>query len=175
MVVVDSVYVKIAGDEEWRSYYGGSWMQTANTAIETADDEMYAQFGVNLMQYGYANWDSNPDSGNVTACTLLGDLTADLSPGTSDILIGFSKNYSTNWAGCSELGGDEAEIMWASSGYDRWVTLQHEVSHLFNVPDRYPDPNGLHQDDVMEYQYSNPDFWCSTDWAIFNSHKTKFN
>jgi hypothetical protein len=180
MVVTYNVYVKIAADEEWRAYYGGGF-SVGNSAIEAADNAMFSEFGVNLSWNESVNWDSSPDSGDVDACDLLNDLKADLSPGASDVLIGFAKNYSNNYAGCAEIGGDEAEVNWNSSSYNRWVTTQHEVSHLFYLPDRYPDPNNFHTMDVMENQYEKPDFWCTSypygqsDWLIFYGSADKFN
>lgn len=181
-VVTHTVYVKIAADEEWRSYYGIGDFTKANDAIEVADGAMYSEFGVDLVWWSYANWDSSPDSGDVDACDLLNDLKADLSPGTADVLIGFAKNYSNNYGGCAEINGDEAEVNWNPSSYNRWVAAQHEVSHLFGLPDRYPDPNNRHIDDVMENPYTAPDFWCSYyagsgygDRGIFAQNAGKFD
>lgn len=172
--------MKLAADEEWRAYYGSNAFTVANSSLEAADDAMYAEFGVDLYWYQTVNWDSSPDSGNVDACTLLDDLRVDLSPGSSDVLLGFAKNYSTNYSGCAERPGDEAEVSWNSSSYNRWVTTQHEVSHLFGLPDRYPDPNHVHVDDVMENQFTTPDYWCTTipggnpDWLLFYQARGRF-
>jgi hypothetical protein len=179
LVVTHVVTAKIATDEEWRSYYGSNSFQTANSAMESADDKMFVNWGIDFQQYQTANWDSSPDSG-VNACDLLNDLKADLSPGSSDVLLGFAKNPSTNYAGCSEIDGDEAEVNWDGSSYNRWVTTQHEIGHLFAAPDRYPDPNNLHIDDVMENQFTDPDFWCSHyqqyagDYTIISLKAPKF-
>jgi hypothetical protein len=170
LVVVHTVTVKIATDEEWRSYYGANAVTVANNALEAADDAMYTKFGIDLYHYLNKNWDSSPDSG-VDACDLLDDLKADASPGSADILIGFAKNNSTNYSGCAENGGDEAEVNWASLHQDRWVTLQHEVSHLFGAPDRYPDPYGTHNDDVMENQYNDFNKWCTYVPVGLNDHE----
>jgi hypothetical protein len=181
MVVTHTVYVKIAVDEEWRDYYGQTAFTPANSAIESADNAMYTEFGVNLVKYQTAYWDSSPDSGDVDACDLLNDLAADLNPGTSDVLIGFAKNYSNNYGGCAELNGDEAEVNWDSGSYGRWVRTQHEVSHLYGLPDRYPDSGNMHRDDVMENAYTDPSFWCQYfnmgdgDWQIFHSMADKFD
>lgn len=178
-VVTHTVHVKLAADEEWRSYYGANAYSTANNAIEAADNSMFTQFGIDLYWYNTANWDSSPDGGDVDACDLLGDLMNDLNPGTSDALIGFAKNFSNNYAGCAEPNGDEAEVNWNSSSYNRWVTTQHEVSHLFGAPDRYGPDADIHTDDVMENQYEDPDFWCTQqnfeDWDIVMSHSMKFD
>lgn len=181
-VVTHTVFVRIAVDEEWRSYYGSYAFSRAIDAIEAADGAMYSEFGVNLVKYQTTDWDSSPDSGDVDACDLLNDLMADRSPGASDVLIGFAKNYSNNYAGCAEINGDEAEVNWNPSSYNRWVTTQHEVSHLFGLPDRYPDPNNSHIDDVMENPYTDPDFWCSYyagsgygDRGIFGQNAGKFD
>lgn len=183
MVVTHTVYVKIAVDEEWRSYYPTNAFTVATSTMEAADNAMFSEFGVNLVRYQTANWDSSPDSGDVNACDLLGDLMADLSPGTSDVLLGFAKNYSNNYGGCAERGGDEAEVNWNPSSYSRWVVTQHEVSHLFDLPDRYPDPSDMHIDDVMEDPYNSPDWWCNwyqggsnqSDWWIFYNNSSKFD
>jgi hypothetical protein len=177
-VVTHKVYVKLAADEEWRSYYGTSAYSTAAATMESADNALLSEFGIDLTHYQTSNWVSNP-GGARNACDLLADLKADLSPGASDILLGFAKNYSSNYSGCAELNGDEAEVNWNSSSYNRWVTTQHEVSHLFNAPDRYPDPFNQHQLDVMENQYESPGFWCSQggfdDHGRVQANATKFD
>lgn len=181
MVVTHTVWVKLAADEEWRSYYGVESFTVAYNTMEAADNAMFSEFGVDLRRNATANWDSSPDSGDVDACDLLNDLKADLSPGTSDVLIGYAKNYSNNYSGCAEINGDEAEVNWSSSSYNRWVTTQHEVSHLFNLPDRYPDPNNSHTMDVMENQFEKPDFWCTAipfgpdDHLLFELYADKFD
>ncbi len=181
MVVTHTVWVKIAADEEWRTYYGANAFNIAGQDMEKADDAMYSMFGIDLVRYQTANWDSSPDSG-VDACGLLDDLKNDLNPGSSELLLGFAKNSSTNYAGCAEINGDEAEVNWNSSSYNRWVTTQHEVSHIFAAQDRYPDTLNIHTLDVMENQFDKPDYWCTyfqgsytnSDNGLIYDHSAKF-
>jgi hypothetical protein len=53
------------------------------------------------------------------------------------------------------------------------------MSHFFGAPDRYPDPNNLHENDVMEYHYSYPNWWCAqsgyNDRGIIKSHNAKYD
>lgn len=180
-VVIHTVHVKLATDEEWRAYYGSNAFTVANRALETADDAMNSKFGVDLYWYQSRDWDSDPDSGSPDACDLLEDLMADFNPGNSDIVLGFAKNLSVNYGGCAEFNGDEAVVAWEDTNYERWVRAQHEVSHLFGLPDRYPDPSGTHPDDVMEKPYDKPDYWCVAwyhnipDFDIFSDHAGKFD
>jgi hypothetical protein len=176
-VTTYTVYTKLAADEEWRSYFGSSAWSWANSAMETADDEMAAQFGINFTEYQRYTWVTFPDTTRAV-CNILGELAADADPGAADVLLGYSKNAVSGGAGCAEINGDEAVVMYSSSSYNRWVTSQHEMSHLFAAPDRYPDPNNLHRNDVMENQYTDPDFWCSQDgyedYVIMYQHRAKF-
>lgn len=178
LVVTHSISVKLATDEEWRAYYGTNSMTVANNALEAADNAMFSEFGIDFYWYTTYDWDSAPDSAR-SSCSLLGELASDASPGTADVLLGFAKNLANSGAGCAEVPGDEAEVNWNSSSYNRWVTTQHELSHLFGAPDRYPDPDNLHANDVMENQYDAPDFWCTGigywDWLIVRDSAGKFD
>lgn len=174
-VVTHSVYVKVAADEEWRSWYGANAFAVATDAIEAADDATYAEFGINLIKHSTVNWTSNPGS-SPNACDLRNDLDADFNPSPADIVLGFSKNYSVDFAGCA--AGNVAEVNWNQSSYNMWVTTQHEVSHIFGAPDRKSTLLN-HPVDVMENQYQAPDFWCTTsgynDWGLISFNAAKFD
>lgn len=178
LVVTHTVNVKLAVDEEWRAFYGSSAWTVANNALESADNALYAQFGIDFVWYTSYTWDTYPDTAR-TSCSLHAELVADADPGTGDVLLGYSKNAASNGQGCAEIPGDEAEVNWHSDAYVRWVATQHELSHLFGPPDRYPDPFNQHANDVMEYPYDEPNFWCVAigyyDWLIIDDHAGQFD
>jgi hypothetical protein len=183
LVVTHTVYVKLALDEEWRSYYGANAFTVANNALEAADDEMYSQFGINMYWNSSYNWDTSPDTAR-NQC----DIFAEMGPGHDDIplgagndvVVGYSKNAGGS-GGCADTPGNHALIKWESTALGRWEVSQHEFSHMFGAPDRYGPccdyPN--HPTDVMENQYEEPNFWCTAigyaDWLIMSNGAGRFD
>jgi hypothetical protein len=176
-VVTHNHWVKALGDEEWRDYYGTTWDDKINNAIERADDAMYTEFGIDFRVNTIQQWDTSPDSARNT-CDLQTELRADFNLGTNDSLAGYSGNaHLENWYGCASGPDKEAAIAVSLHGsttsqqaYNHWTTTQHEYGHKYGLVDRYPDPNNIHPNDVMEDQYNWPDFWCVT--APFYDHAT---
>jgi hypothetical protein len=163
-VVVHVNNVKVAGDEEWRAHYGSSWDSKANSALERADDDFYARFGIDFRVFKYVTWDSYPDTPR-HACTQVNEASTKVGIGAADTVAVFSGNAATDGVfGCSishyaivVLHGEDL----AGEKYRSWVTSQHEMSHQYGATDKYPDPGNLHPNDVMEDQYNYPGFWCT--------------
>jgi hypothetical protein len=182
LVVTHTVFTRAAGDEEWRSFYGGSWQSEANSRVESADDEMYLQFGIDFTVWSYAEWSSGPNSAQ-PICNLLSDLTSKVSKLTGDVVTGFTNNaMSGSTHGCA--GGNHAVVhLHGSTPAQRatnvWRILRHEYSHFYGAPDRYPDPGNNHTNDVMEDPYNFPQVWCTqagyNDWGIVNSNRAKYD
>lgn len=67
----------------------------------------------------------------------------------------------------------------AQRQFNVWATARHEYSHQFGAPDRYPDPNNLHTNDVMEDHYNFPNLWCTqsgyNDWGKVNANRAKYD
>lgn len=183
MVVTHSVSVKLAADEEFRAYYGTSgWKSWAWSVVETADNEMYAEFGIDFVVSTYVGWDSYPDTSR-SSCQLVTELRDDVSNGTSDTVAGFSKNATSGSKGCAFIGGRHTATLHHGSPtsseekYSQWTVQQHEFSHLFYAPDRSPEE--YHSLDVMENQYEKPNYWCRnivfSDWGYVNSNSDIFD
>ena len=181
-VTTHNVYVKSAADEEYRAFYGsGAWQQWTNSIVEYADDRLWTEFGINYTVREYQNWDSYPDTSR-SVCNLLSELEADILRGTQDVVAGFGKNATSGSKGCAQA--NHTIVLWHTDPdpnnerFAEWTTQQHETSHTFGAPDRYPDPNGLHPNDVMEDQYHYYNKWCTkagyNDWGIVNSHAGKY-
>jgi hypothetical protein len=181
-LVTHTVYARVTGDEEWRSFYGANWMSEAEARMEAADNAMFSQFGIDFVELNFWAWDSAPDSSRPICNTgLLEELVADVPRGSADVVVGYTNN-TTSGTGCSvgnhtlvKLHGSTT----ASRIFNVWTTSQHEFSHLFGAPDRYPDPGNFHTNDVMENQYTNPDFWCTQthyeDWSFLWANKAKYD
>ena len=157
MVVTHAVYARVAGDEEWRQRFGTGWEEQARAAMETADNEMFAEFGIDFRVWGYAAWITTDDSPR-GICDLLGELGTDVSVSGADVVVGYVDNATSGRSyGCA--ASRKTIVKW--HGFDNvWKTSQHEFSHLFNAPDRYPDPEGRHNTDVIEDHYNYADYWC---------------
>jgi Metallo-peptidase family M12 len=184
LVVTHIAYVKLALDEEWRGWYGSTGAtQTATAAIETADNALFSNWGIDLRVNNVANWDSGPDNSR-EVCDMLFELWVDVGTGSSHIVYGFSKNLGGG-TGCAHIGGDHAMTKWhgantSERAFNHWVTTQHEISHIYNAPDQYPDPNNVHPGDVMENQYTWPSTWCHNatgfnDWFTMYDHADRFD
>jgi hypothetical protein len=178
--VVFNNWIKGAGDEEWRTHYGASWDDKINNAVERADDQMYVEFGIDFRVWSIKQWDSYPD-GTRDCGSLINELKSDIGVGSGgDTVAGYTGTVISNGAGCSiayyalvERQGSTAD----EERYNAWVVTQHEYGHLYNAPDRYPDPYNLHPNDVMEDPYGSPDYWCTKagydDWGrIFDARAT---
>ncbi len=99
---------------------------------------------------------SYPDTSR-SVCNLLSELEGDILRGSQDVVAGFGKNTTSGSKGCAQ--GNYTIVLWHTDPdpnnerFAEWTTQQHETSHTFGAPDRYPDPNNLHPNDVMEDQY----------------------
>ncbi len=59
-------WIKVAGDDEWRVAYGTNWQTKANNSLERADDQMFAEFGIDFRVLSYVTtWDTYPDTARV--------------------------------------------------------------------------------------------------------------
>ena len=173
------VYVRVAADEEWRAYYGSTWMTQASNRIEAADNAMYSNFGIDLRVRDYFYWDTYPDSSRHICSSLFQELSNDVPHGSgNDVVFAFTKNAYTGGAGCASGGNNKGLAAYQSYSSD-WKVVQHEFGHIYNIPDRYPDPSGLHEDDVMEKIYTHYDHWCISspyhDWNNMWSNSGKFD
>lgn len=100
-VVTHTHWIKAVGDEEWRSFYGATWDDQTNNAIERADDAMYVEAGIDFRVSTIQHWDTWPDTKRNT-CDIQTELRADFNLGTNDSLAGYSGNaHLENWYGCA--------------------------------------------------------------------------
>lgn len=180
-VVTHTVWTRIVADEEWRSFYGTAWATEAQSRVETADNALFSQFGIDFRNFFTGTWTTSPNTAR-GICNILSELQADIPLGDADVVSGFTNNAVTGSShGCA--GGNHEVVhlhgsTTAQRVYNVWVTVQHEYSHFFGAPDRYPDPNNLHTNDVMEDHYNFPSIWCTqagyNDWGIVNSNRAKY-
>lgn len=174
-VVTHSVYARVAYDEEWASFYGSAASSEATARMETADNAMYAQFGIDFRLSFNVQYFSSPNTGR-SICTLLSELQSKVGRGVDDVVVGYVNNPMTGSSyGCATTNYTIVHLHGSTTSqrqYNVWTTSQHEFSHLFNAPDRYPDPNNLHTNDVMEDHYNFPNLWCKqtgyNDWGRVN-------
>lgn len=180
-VVTHTVNVKVFGDDEWRSYYGTSWQSAATNRVEAADDQMFVEFGIDFVVGTTATWDSNDTARSI--CTILSEFAGETSYSGYDAAVGFNNNALTGGShGCAS--GNDAVIDLHGSTANQlitnvWKTARHEFSHWYGAPDRYPDPNNLHTNDIMEDHYNFYNTWCTqsgyNDWGKVNSNAGKYD
>ncbi|TAH34337.1 MAG: hypothetical protein EYC70_15430 [Planctomycetota bacterium] len=60
-----SVRTHHPGDEEWRAAYGSGWQSTISGIVESADNAMHANWGIDLVPNSYYTWDSK-DSNTIS-------------------------------------------------------------------------------------------------------------
>lgn len=156
-VTTHLVVTKVAADEEWRTFFGSTnWDDAARDRLEAADNQMYTNWGIDIVVTSYVPWDSNPDSG-ASCGVLLYDARADVGRGTSDVVAAFTLQ-DTGSGGCTD-GSWAILIDYQSSSAD-WKVTQHELSHLYGASDVYGQEN-VHPNDVMENPYADPNKWCT--------------
>lgn len=183
-VTVHSVFFRAAADDEWRAFYGGNWLTEARSRVEAADNAMYSQFGIDFVYHSSFIYDSAPDTTRAicnSSNDLLDELVAKVPRGSADVVAGFTNNAATG-VGCA-VGNHTLMKLHGSTTAQRvanvWKTAQHEFSHLFGAPDRYPDPGNFHTNDVMENQYANADYWCTQthyeDWSFLWANRGKYD
>ena len=154
-VTTHQVAIRVAGDEEWRAFYGTTnWDNRAEDAIEAADNSMITKFGIDLIALKFYNWDSAPDTG--TCSQVLNDLKL-VSKNGNDVVMGFSKQ-AFSAGGCEQ--GDYALIRYQGPSND-WKVTQHEMSHLYGADD-VAGGTATHPNDVMEDPYNGYNTWCTT-------------
>ena len=173
-VVTHTVYARVAGDEEWRSSFGTSWTSEADYRLETADNAMFTNWGIDFVSQEYVNWDNNDASAPV--CNFMAEFLSEVPLNGKDVAVGFMKNPTSSQAGCAS--GNSVLIKYQSSAVD-WKVTQHEFSHLFGASDTaYGDPTHPYHD-VMDDLYNNPDRWCTTNgwWhsQIIDGNKSKYD
>ncbi len=184
-VVSHVVWAKVAADEEWGAFYGNAWQTQAEARMESADDALYLQFGIDFQRYAFYAWDSGPDTSRPICGSggLLEEMMNEIGgPGSADVITAFTNNASSGSAGCASGNHTIVKLHGSTTAqreYNVWATARHEYSHQFGAPDRYPDPNNLHTNDIMEDHYNYPNLWCTqpgyNDWGIVNSHRTKYD
>ena len=153
-----TVNVWIVADEEYRSYFGSNWQNTAYNTIESADNAFYSDHEINFVVGKYSEWDSDD---SVHDGRLLGEAQDETDWNNNqqgmDMMAVFT-NQQTDHRGWSEMLGD-AWIMkhQISSNWD-WHLAQHEASHNYGCPDHgYVGPYC-----IMTYTYMFvTDDWCS--------------
>jgi len=164
-VVTHSVYVRVAADEEYRAYYGSTnWKTFVDSIVESADDYLYQLYGIDfVVQNYYATWDT-ADAGR-SSCTIVNELKAEVPKSTFDMVLGFAKNSMPGSKGCHS--GGWTVVGWHNSGnspderYAEWTVQRHEIGHNYGAPDRYPDTANVHPNDLMENQYTEPNYLCT--------------
>lgn len=182
LVVTHSVWAKVAADEEWRSFYGSSWASEANARMETADNAMFTEFGIDFRVYSNATWTTSPNTSRGLCGSILPELVSDIPLGDADVVIGYTNNLSSGSPGCAQSNHTTIKLHGANTTErvsNVWKTSQHEFSHFFGAPDRYPDPWNEHPMDVMESQYAGANYWCTAmqylDWNRVNDNAGKYD
>jgi hypothetical protein len=180
-VTTHTVTVRASADEEYRSYYGSTgWKNYASSVVETADDYLFSQFGIDMVITNYLTWDSYPDSSR-SSCNLWSELANEI-PLEGDVVVGFSKNATSGSKGCA--GGNHTITLFhgdpdaSGEKYAQWTVQRHEFAHLYGAPDRSPSLLN-HPTDLMENQYEKPNFLCTTvgynDWAKVSFNADKYD
>lgn len=145
------------------------------TDTRAALTRFYAQFGVYMYEqvWFWNYWDAGDVSPATNASETLKDLKDDtgwLRTADNDIVLGWAHDLDHNGIaygdGFFALASDTrvGDVDWPHDSI-----VQHEVSHLFDAPERGTWPNEHNWIEcIMNYNYAymGTDIWCSTDWNI---------
>jgi len=102
-LLTSDVSVNMPCDTEWKRAYYTAWHTRANDAIESADNALYTEFGINLYVAASPScWDS--DDSETDICKLLDDAVAACGKGGYDMMIAFTGQVSD--CGCAYMNDD---------------------------------------------------------------------
>jgi len=163
-VVTHTVTTRVAGDDEWRASYGTpDWQDEAELRVETADDKLFANWGIDFVVNEYVNWDTNDAQRDL--CGLIWpEFNSEIGLNGRDVAVGFLKNPATGAAGCT--AANKVIARYQSSTVD-WKLTRHEFSHLYGLDDVH---SAMHPDDIMEDPYGYPNTWCgNATWHHFQT------
>ncbi|MDW7731508.1 MAG: zinc-dependent metalloprotease [Methanolobus sp.] len=156
---IESVYVWIVADEEYRSHFGSNWQQEAYDTIEAADNAFYSDHDINFIVGKYSEWDSNDNEDGTSA--LIDEAESEsgwLSNQQGNDMLAIFTNQATDTRGRAEPLGDAWIMKHQISFSWDWHVAQHEASHNYGCPDHgYSGPVC-----IQTYTYMmTTDNWCT--------------
>ncbi|TAH37409.1 MAG: hypothetical protein EYC70_10595 [Planctomycetota bacterium] len=122
-----TVYVNCPGDEEYRSYFGSSWQSHINTVVESADNSLYSNWGINFIVGAYCTWDSN-DAASING--LLDEAYAECGYGGQEYMAAFSNDPTSGGAVGIAYIGWPRQLTKRYLSYEN-VICQHEAGHTY--------------------------------------------
>ncbi|MEW6183190.1 MAG: M12 family metallo-peptidase [Bacillota bacterium] len=168
-LTIYTCWVKAACDEEWRANYGSSWQTAANNAVETADNNLYTQFGINLYVWTYYSWDSRDDTRVLKY--LFNELKDEVLPGNGDTVYGYTWQpvEMSYWGWGDVLGTHVIVRRYGGSETVNWKITRHETGHIYGCQDHTGDAAC-----IMDDPWAYPDSWCGMHWDKMWANRARF-
>ncbi|MEW6181550.1 MAG: M12 family metallo-peptidase [Bacillota bacterium] len=166
-LTIYTCWVKAACDDEWRAFYGTSWLTAANNAVEIADDNLYTQFGINLYVWTYYAWDTY--DGSTDLLSLYNELKREVLPADGDTVYGYTKQKVNGTVfGLSQTYGKYV-IVRRDQGNDtmNWQITRHETGHIYGCSD-------CSSTCIMKSPFAYPETWCSNHWNTMWNNRTMY-
>lgn len=194
------VNVMVAYDEEWEStafwLYGYSAKTLANVIVASIYYRFYAQFQIRFRPVSYQFWDShdNPANKDVMMDEVISETGFEtgmtIGYDQIDVLIAFTDQEIPSPENCHGYSDKILGVVLVRHSYPDGVgqatdnVLQHELSHLYDVPEEYVEDS----DCVMNWVYQWIDFpfyynvrtfllttnWCEDCLGIISSNADKW-
>jgi hypothetical protein len=143
----------------------GPWADDAELRVETADDRLFTNWGINFTVTEVVPWLDTLD-GVRDLCNLIWpEVYDEVGFNGKDVIVMFIKNpWNGNSAGCS--AGNKFIVGYQGPTQD-WKVSRHEISHLYGNNDA---SGAAHPNDIMEDPYNFPNSWCShEDWEHYDT------
>lgn len=173
---VRPVSVKVVADDSYRKRFP-HWRQKVKAMVERADNRLADVYGIDLTVTSTGRW----RIGDPGDCSYWLGRLYNVDDDGADIVVGVSYGGYRPLAGCAYRLSDRIAMRRQGDRAD-WITLRHEVSHLYGAYDRYDDSlcdNPNHRNDLMECAYRHPNWWSNEpgdgDRRIIRRHSERFN
>jgi len=147
--------VLVVADEEFQNRWGNQWQTQAKAIIEQADNAFQDQFDINLSvpAGNYAGWQSTDDK---SLEQLLFEVKKQFPRPRGQIVIAFTGQFDAKYRGFALPRSGVVIVQDEGIYEDDWITLQHEISHLFGVDDHQDYRTCL----MAKEGYRYPGQWC---------------
>ena len=160
-----TVPVYAVADEEYRRAHS-NWQSLLNTIIETADNALWRDFGINWVIQGYYSWTSNGNN----ASQILADLANDGSGLPDGIVMGFTADSKFDAGGIAYVYGSNPGtgfLVCLDQGTSSTTyALRHEAGHNYGCSHDFNPVVCL-----MNYTYAySIDYFDSAHNSLISSH-----
>lgn len=159
-----TVSVNIPCDEEWREQT--SWSTLARNAVESADDYLYDEFGIDFSDYTFDEWDSYDSFRDIG---LLNEAISECGLNGQDHMVAFTGQTNSQYAGWGKLGDPYALVIDKGATNNKKIA-RHEIGHTYGLS--HCTENCLMHESSVFYSYWNT--LCTDHYDLLDENKGSY-